>query len=289
MNLYYKLLELYWNRQYTNEHFNGNNRSYQKFILLTYQRSGSNHFLDLLRSHKQIISYGNLWGKSITYPYPGYPKPGSKYLMKYRKKYPIEFLNTKIYQSFSENIQAVGFKISYDKSLQVMEYLRTLPNLKVINLQRKNMLHMYLSYLISSATQKSAALVEGDEQFVIDLDVISHIKIIKKIGDPTLPENFKIEVDYEQCLAEFEKISSLVKKFQNFFKPEQVLNIDYNELINNSETVTRKVLDFLCVDYRPLKSRFIKINTKKTSEVISNYSELKESFAGSKWSVFFEE
>jgi len=44
----------------------------------------------------------------------------------------------------------------------------------------------------------------------------------------------------------------------------------------------------LGVEYRVLTSRFIKINRKKLSDTISNYTELKEKFAGSKWEVFFE-
>jgi hypothetical protein len=289
MNLFLKLSDLYLQKQYTNAHFNGNNRSYQKFILLTYMRSGSNHFLDLLRSHEQIISYGNLWGKGLTYPYPGYPTPNSKRLMKYRKKYPVEFVNTKIYQAFNESIRAVGFKISYDKPPQVLDYLRTLPDLKVINLQRVNLLDMHLSYLISRETKKTQALMKDDEQFVKDLGVLSRMKILEKATDPTLPENFKIEVNYEECFAQFEKISSHVEKFQDFFRPEQVLVVYYHDLVNDPAAVSRKVLDFLGVDQKPLKSRFIKINTKKPSEVISNYSQLKERFAGSKWEEYFKE
>ncbi|MFH0867655.1 MAG: sulfotransferase domain-containing protein [Bacteroidota bacterium] len=290
MNFYYWLTELYWSFKYTNEHLKGNNRSYQKFILLTYKRSGSNYLLDLLRSHQQIVSYGGLYGKGVIFPYKGYPPGNRKSIIRYRNKYPVEFLNKRIYGSFNDKVKAVGFKISYASRHQaVIEYLKTLPDLKVINLQRSNLLHMYLSAMISSVTKKSQAMCKEDENFAKDCGVISKVKIIDKADDNVLPDDFKIELKYEECLKEFENISSHVKRFNDFFKPEQMLTVCYDNLLADSEHEARRAMDFLGVEHQPLRSRFVKINRKKPSEVISNYHELKEKFAGTVWAVFFEE
>ena len=140
MSIFLKISEFFQNSKYTNEHLKGNNKSYQKFIILTYRRTGANYFLDLLRSHSAIVAYATLFenGK-LGFVYPGYPNPRSKQTLEYRDKYPREFLKKRIFRNFNENIKAVGFKMVYKTGHpQILEYIRTLPEVKIIHLQRRN-------------------------------------------------------------------------------------------------------------------------------------------------------
>jgi len=288
--MFLKISEHFRNSKYTNEHLNGNNRTYQKFILLTYRRTGANYLLDLLRSHPDIVAFATMfeYGK-LVYVYPGYPSLHCKKTLKYRDKYPFEFLKKRVFRNYSHNIKAVGFKMVYEtRHPEVLEYIKNKMDIKVIHLQRKNLLRVYLSDTIASTTNTWHILSKEHEQFVKDIGAESRVRIIEKNDLPVSADDFKIALKYKDCLKEFIKISNYTKKFKNYFKPEQVLNIYYEDLLVNFNEEIRKVQDFLGVEYRVLTSRFIKINRKKLSDTISNYTELKEKFAGSKWEVFFE-
>lgn len=231
-----------------------------------------------------------MFGKGLSYPYTGYPPFNCKGVLEYRNKYPISFLTKMVFRNFHENIGAVGFKISYaSRFADVHEYLRSMPDLKVINLRRKNLLHIYLSMKIVDATDKQHAVVRENEQFVTTCGDLSKARIVDNPEDEVLPEDFKITLKYEDCLQHFEKISSLITKFDTFFNPENVLVIYYEDLLANFDDTTRKTLDFLGVDFKPLTSRLLKIRRKKASETIMNYFELKERFASTPWAVFFDE
>ena len=291
MSIFYKIVEPFYNPKYSNENLNGNNTSYQKFIVLTYKRTGSNYFLDLLRSHHKIVSFGSLYGrKSPAFLYPGYPPVTCKKTLNYRNNHPIKFLEKKVFRNYSKNIHAVGFKLNYENNYQgVMEYLKNIPNLKVIHLLRRNLLRLYLSDMIAANINKWHAINKEHLQFTRDIGAESRVQIIEEVNKSVLPDNFSIELKYEDCLVEFINISNYIKKFQNCLNPDQTLVVYYEDLLINQGEEMRKVLSFLGVDNLLLTSRFVKINNKKLSMIISNYFELKKKFANSEWELFFDE
>lgn len=279
------------NPKYTHEHLNGNNLSYQKFILLTYKRTGSNYLSDLLRSHPQIVSFGSLFGKkNPAFLYPDYPSVTCKMTLNYRNNQPIEFLEKNVFRSYHQSIKAVGFKMNYDSEFHhVIEYLKQLPDLKVIHLIRNNYLKIYLSDMIASYLNKWHAINIEHKQFIESTGTESRVLSIEKNEQPILKDDFHLELKYEDCLNEFIKIKDHVENFRKYFKPEQTLDVYYEDLLKNSKNVTGQLLSFLNTDQIELTSRFVKINNKKSSEIISNFYELKKQFSGTEWEVFFEE
>ncbi|MFH0867653.1 MAG: sulfotransferase domain-containing protein [Bacteroidota bacterium] len=276
---------------YTNEHRKGINHNYRKFIVLTYRRSGANYFLELLRSHHQIVAFANLYEKNkLGFIYPGYPRFDCKKTLEYRDKKPVDFLNKIIFGNYHENIRTVGFKIIYEiDQPAVLDYLRSMPDLKVIILQRQNLLRVHLSDMIAKSTNKWHALLKEHEGWVKESGLDSRIRVIENKSDPILPPDFKIELDYNKCLDEFLYITRLTEKFDAFFNPANTLALKYENILDDQTKETKKVLDFLGADEQLLTSRLIRINNRPLHDVISNYADLKEKFKGSAWEKFFEE
>lgn len=291
MGILDKISGLRDNAKYTNEHLKGNNHEYQKFIVLTYRRSGANFFLDLLRSHPQIVAYAGLFEKDkVAFFYTGYPPVDCKSTLKYRDKYPVEFLQKRVFGTYSDAIKSVGFKIIYElKQQQVLEYLRAMPDLKIIHLQRKNLLRLHLSDKIAATTNKWHAVSKEHEQWVNAVGDGQRGRLVDDPQHSILPDDLKITLNYQECLKEFEKITRLRNEFKGFFMQQSLLDVYYEDLLTNLSTETTKVLSFLNVENQDLNSRFLKINNKKISDLITNYAQLKNEFAGSEWAQFFED
>src|SRR5262249_41952505 len=89
----------------------GTNQSYSKFIILAHQRSGSSMLIDTLRKHPRIIGMGELFIPSrIGFNYVGFDGSPAA-LRTFRDEHPNEFLDGYIFGSYSDDIQAVGFKL----------------------------------------------------------------------------------------------------------------------------------------------------------------------------------
>ncbi len=95
-------------------------------------------------------------------------------------------------------------------------------------------------------------------------------------------------LDYEECLADFERTLSWEGEFDARFADHPLLEIIYEDLAQNNDQVTRKVQTFLDVPYCPLQPETFRQSSEPLAQAIANYAELKERFTGSRWEVFFE-
>lgn len=276
---------------YTNEHFNGNNKNYQKFVLFSYRRSGTNFFLDLLRSHPEIVAYGGLFGDKLGYIYKGYPMYNNKIILNYREKYPIGFLENNIYRSFSDKIKAVGFKITYEKAPIIINHIKALDDIKIINLRRRNIFRMVLSNMIAVKTQKWHAVDSEYEELATEIKATSRVRIIddEKKGKSVLPDDFQIYIDYEECVKAMTEIKSYLIKYENFFPQNRTLVLYYEDILSNRKAQTDKALDFLGVEKFELNTKLKKINDKKLYDIIINYDELKTKFENTEWAKFLDD
>ncbi len=275
---------------YTNKHLSGDNFDYQKFIVLSYRRSGTNYFMDLLRSHQNIIAYSGLYGNNIGYVYTGYPSTQCKSVIKYRNKKPVEFLENYIFQTFDNTVKAVGFKITYDTRFpEVLNYLKKYNDLKVINLRRKNIFRMVLSNMIALKIKKWHVTDIENENFVDEIGAGAKVKIIDAGKEKSvLPDDFKIYVDYNVCLKAMQEIVMYAKKYENFFS-ENSLIVYYEDIVSELDAQMNKVLEYLGVEKIKLKSMLKKINDKKLYDVVENYNDLKKQFKGTEWYCYFDD
>ena len=260
--------------EYNNVHLNGSNDTYQKYIILTFPRTGSNHLVSYLRSHNQIISFAELFQRSqVWFNYDGYPRYNSETLISYRNKNVVDFLNNMIFRKFAQEISAVGFKLFYDQPAHIpggeiiLNYLKNLKDLKIIHLKRKNVFRAYVSLKVALKTNEWVVYGKTNSK---------------------LP-NSEINPTYENCLFFFKFVKENMKFYESFFKDSHHLEIFYEDLVGNPKIALSKIQEFLNVEQFDLKSLCKKQASASLPSYVSNFFELKKMFSGTEFEQYFEE
>jgi len=251
-------------------------KEYRKFIILGKGRTGSNMLATSLRSHTQIVAYGELFNNAdhqrILWEHPNYiPYRAFDGALKLRERNPRKFLETLVFRQFPVRISAVGFKLFYyhaqEKSWEsVWPYLKAMPDLRIIHIKRENILKNVLSLKIAFATREWGRQTNG--------------------GAVVAPP---IELEYGECLDTFQKTREWEEKYDIYFDNQNKVNVIYEDLVKNYSGEMKRIQDSLGVKHELLHPSTKKQNTQALSKAISNYWELKERFEHSPWAEFFEE
>ncbi|MFN3917678.1 MAG: Stf0 family sulfotransferase [Flavobacteriales bacterium] len=218
-------------------------KAYKKFIIITRSRTGSNFLISLLNDHPNIHALGE-----------EYSKIGSKSTQR---------IWNQIFCKKPKNIHLVGFKLFYyhpldseDKS--VWEIIQKDPEIRLIHLTRKNLLRTYVSREIAKKTDVWSSNESGG-------------KLISK-------EQKKIELNISHCMADIENTINWQNTFKNRFENHKILEINYEQLSNDTHKTMHEVFDFLETAQHPVTSELKKQNTESLSELISNYAEVSKAF-----------
>lgn len=249
--------------------FAGPNKAYTKFVLIGQPRSGSSLVIGSLRKHPQAVGFGELFNREqIVFNIKGYNN-ASKVFYRARKKYPIDFLNRYIFSSYLEKKRAVGFKL-FPEQLDnkhfrcVWDWIEQNQDVAIIVLSRRNTLATYTSFLIAQKT-----------------------KVWQTI-DRSQQASIKVTIDKKGCLAEFQKRDQYEAFIKERIANHRVMEITYENLSKSPCSTIMRVQEFLGLDRLEPTVTQIKTETRPLSEVIYNYCELKQQFADTKWSSYFE-
>jgi LPS sulfotransferase NodH len=278
--------------EYSHPHLSGKNTSYKKFIVLSKPRGGSTYLVDLLQYHPKIVCFSELFlPEKCAFSYSLFPKDNDPDLLFLRNKNPEKFLRHFIFRKYLDNVSAVGFKIFYEHGApygipKIWKILKKYSDLHVIHLVRKNHLKSYASLQLAEktnvwmkydpCTDKSRWIKVPDES------------LLQKQTE--LQDNIpSLELDFISVLNYFKESDHNIDNFRSSFADNPCLEVNYEDLEKDPQHFTGNITNFLGVENKPLYSRFAKQNTKKMSELILNYSELKEKFSNTRWALFFEE
>jgi LPS sulfotransferase NodH len=241
---------------------------YTRFIILGRSRVGSNLLRGLLNSHSQISVFGEIFQneKAIGWAMPGYRQSG-RLLQQFRHQ-PVALLEEKVFRRFPPHIAAVGFKIFYyhaqtEHWKPVWEYLRSQTAIRVLHIKRRNILETHLS-------RKRAAMTD------VWVNTTG-----QKDGQPT------VTLNYDECLADFTQTRECENSYDRFFSDHPLMEIAYEDLSADISGCMAQVQAFLGVDHEVVMPVTHKQAMRPLSSSISNYTELKERFAGSPWESFF--
>ena len=244
------------------------------FVLLSTQRSGSTWVIDMLNSHPRIVTYGEL----LLQDGRGRPPFGAQdmmFLESYSieqkinpantcvKKFLFQYLDN-IFETGSE-VSAVGFKLMYGQ-YGAYPYLHDymLSNkMHIAHLIRRN----YLDVIIS----KEVAAVRD----------VYHVSVEDMTSTPTIQLNISKLLDQ---LAGHEKaIRGASKRFSRLGLP--YIEIIYEDLRSDQSSFDT-LLKFLNVEAygRQLTSQLRKIVTAGHGKIIDNYSQVKKTLAGTRFS-----
>lgn len=226
---------------------------YVKFIILGRSRTGSNYLRSLLNSHPNVLCYGEVFREVGV----GYEVVDTK-----------KISENKVFHKYASEIKSVGFKLFYyhantTTTDSIWKYLIE-NNVKVIHITRKNMLETVVSRKRSELTDAWT-----------------------KKGENIKSKEMNIELHYDECLKEFEWTEKLEAKARELFSQNPVLEVTYEDLSSNPQEIANQICEFLGVSKVNLITSMQKQNNKKMSDVVSNYSQVKEQFKNTKWEKFF--
>lgn len=241
----------------------------QQFIILTDQRSGSNHLGDLLDSHRCVRVAGEIFNPSHQHISRNHPLP--QHYRNLRTRDPIAYLNTFFSQPLDPSITHLGFRIFHDharsrRERSIWTVLRRKKELQVIHLKRRNLLRNLLSLKLAERSNQWERL-EGTP--------------------PVLYEPLRIQ--YEEAINHFRARERNFSHASRFFQRHRKIEIFYEDLVKQKELELNRILHFLGLPPQRLTSSTRKQNQQCIQELIENHAELKARFRKTSWRDFFKD
>ncbi|MEX0770568.1 MAG: sulfotransferase [Balneolaceae bacterium] len=245
-------------------------RDYKKFIILGRSRVGSNMVRGLINARDDLICYGEIFRHrgEVGWDMPFY-RHRKLDLFKEAgllQERPVDFLEQKVFQRYPESVKAVGFKIFYYHALDsqwkdVWKYLKA-SNFQIIHLKRRNLLSVVLSKKLAEMSGNWKGKSYGEIQLSLDPDF---------------------------CREEFLKTEQWWKTYDEFFKPNNCLEVWYEDLTTDLEREAGRIFGFLegVPGGRPIQPTTRKQRKAGPGQQIKNYEELENYFTGTRWEDFF--
>ncbi len=289
----------YW---LTKQHLLPSHQNYQKFIIVCGIRTGSTMLCSLLGHHTQTLVFFELFHRhfgSTPFNVPGYRnKSLDKRIVELRNSDPVKFINTEVYKPLPKKIQAVGFKLLYTQARKnppwwessefdrwwkdvgrppslcsaksdLWAYLKEDTDIAIIHLKRKNLLRSKVSGKTAQKTGNWGIGATGG------------------LGNPS--KTVKFELDFDECLQDFEAHRRMEDETDEFFANHRVLSVSYEDLVGTPTQTTNEIQGFLGLDIQALTTETKKQASKPLSDIIQNYQELKDAFSKTPWIQLFED
>jgi LPS sulfotransferase NodH len=230
------------------------NRRYVKFAILTEGRTGSTMLHTCLQQHANILSHSEVFNLGL---FTADPKRTEAI-----KRDPVEYLYTYVFVDYARVTRAVGFKMLYSQcpSLDCQGFLQRIidTGVRIIHLQRRNVLAMYVSGLV--AQDENRWHIFGGEH-------AEHL------------ERQSIIVSHDEYIGFVTRYITEVKRWDRFLRNVSHLDVYYEDLTADMDRELGRIGKFLGVRFkkgiRPLTKKRI---TQPLSEIVANYAELEKLF-----------
>lgn len=226
---------------------------YTRFIVLSHARSGSNFLISLLNSNLTIEAEGEI-------------------MVNVGDQDPEESLNRFFTKKRPTYIRARGFKVFYYHPLDFDEdtfwsLLKSIDDLYVIHLKRRNHLRMLTSTKLAKKTGKWASS-----------DSVQNVD----------PSEKKITFTMEELIQKFEKVEYWEEKGKTYFSDQKYIAITYEDLVENRNATIEEISAFLGTNFVKSSTTLQKQNPEPLEDLITNYDDLKQQFSGTRWDKYFE-
>lgn len=228
------------------------NYDYDKFVVITRSRTGSNFLISLLNSHKNIQAHGEVFARLHN------KKAKEKWNLIFSKKF--------------RPVKLVGFKIFYyhpfdNDDKDVWNYIKNDNRIKIIHLRRVNKLRTHISRLI--AEKNDIWLSEGKDQMTL--------------------KDKKVKVNLDKCLEDFKKIENWENQVKLDFLHHPLIEITYESLVNKQQATMKHVFNFLGTRNLKVSSKLKKLNPGKLTDLVLNYDELFNELSNSEYSYMLKD
>jgi len=238
-----------------------------KFIVLSEGRTGSTLLVHLLRSHRRIRMLGEELGEIAL----GNERTKRRIGRLGPVRYVEQLLKPPLFK------KAAGFKLKYyyvsqeygeqmgvDGLPDVLDFLVSRRDIKIIHLKRLNRLKTLVSTRVARITG-------------VYLDT----------GKREAPGEARFELMPERCERAFKRMEECETSFDNTFKDHPMLEVHYEALVKERRHECDRILNFLGLPLRPLTTKTRKQRSTPLSETIANYKELSEHFRSTQWAGYF--
>jgi LPS sulfotransferase NodH len=268
----------------------------QRFMLLATARTGSNLLSSLLSAHPSIKMYGELFNLD-TLP--------QKSLLEALED-PVAYLRKRLYKPHRPEIAAVGFKMFYDhlkkdyfeKPVELSDVSERVRS-KTLDFAR----YIEASYpwpILSRRFQDTwNVLIEDRDLAVIHLRRKNALDTLVSLKTAFVTGQFwslntdgeaktTIHLTPEECRRYFQRVDASAEEAEAVFAHHHTLDLTYEDLLGSRERELERIARFLNVPEVPVSTRMQKQIRSPASEVVANYTELKDCFKQTKWYVFFD-
>ncbi len=239
--MYRNLKNIFWNlykiiqRKY-NDLFGTKN--YQKIIIISRSRSGSNLLISLLNSHSKIKMEGELFKRMDGH-------------------LDIQDLWDAVFANQSKNIDFYGCKIFYYHPLQsnnekIWDLILNEKNIKIIHLVRSNLLKTIVSKYVAEKTGQWTR----KKTRVISLD------------------HRRVRIDPEEMLEKINQTKRWIEQTRTNYQNKDFLEIKYEDLVANPKKTMNSIFKFLGCDNEPVYSSLRKQNPNQWQSLVHNAGEI---------------
>jgi hypothetical protein len=269
---------------------------YTRFIILCSARSGSTMLSSALNSSSEIVCFRELFNAAvhfIDFDVEGYQRDSVEDRALRDKDF-REFIERRIFCAHGEDVRAVGFKAMYDHIWVfegLSEYLAAQPDIRVIHLQRRNPLRSFVSLRIAETSGNwvepllppRAPWVPGPVRRAIR----PFRRALSAIRHPAL-EPKAVTLSPEECRFYFSWAEEKTNEYGDQFREHPILTLYYEDLARHPRAELERVQRFLGLPPRSLPIGTLRQNPEPLRELLANYDELRETFAGTEFAVFFD-
>jgi LPS sulfotransferase NodH len=242
-------------------------------VIFSRGRTGSNFLVSLLASHPQICQHGEIVGESYLQ---------HEFIRdEINRIGVVPYLEHARRRLLAERVVAVKFlyyqlETEYAQRWHVPELPALLPvlqakkELRIVHLKRRNHLATLISWKLARQTQRWRQPGASRPPDAASKD-----------DHPT------INLSYDECQHEFEQTERWQTFYDNAFAAHPFVEIYYEDLVAHREREMARVLDLVGLESRELRSPLRKQNTHDLADIIENYGELRQRFAGTPYAAFF--
>ena len=234
-----------------------------KFMISCTARSGSSMLSTLLNSHPRVLCHGEILAAphESAGPYHELRKQGTdvdEWLRDYRQEHPGAYLYDVCFNPAGH--QSVGFKFKMEESLadaykSFRDLLVADTDIKIIHLQRKNILDKYVS--LQMTKQSGVFSIRSSSQ---------------------RPKLSPFTIDIPDFIAFVRKDRQRYESAIELFKDHPCLHVTYEELCESRPEALAKVQDFLELPQADLATMMVKV-IKKNTDLVLNLDEVREALA----------
>lgn len=227
--------------------------AFSRFLVLTRSRSGSSMLMSFFRSHPQVEVYGEYFSRLGQRSY--------------------QEMLAEVFSPHPRKIKAVGFKLFYnhpfdDPDSELWAALSAMKDLRVVHLTRVNFLRTYVSRRI--AEEQSVWSIRGAKE---KSELKAPVLVIKP----------------QELWSAYEKTRQMQEDRVSILQNQRMIDLTYEGLVEQPVAEFGKITHFLEIDDIAPQTNLRKQNTRKLSEIITNYAELKEGLVGTELESFLEE